>query len=240
MEYIQKDLVAFMGETTIHGIRYLAQASKVQPHIQVKSLLIKNFPFQFHFERCLWCIGFALIIHTMRSDIMNYLDDIKFNPIQTTVSLVPIDQVPFPAVIIDAGDPVDPYGYIKQSKDMVTMSDIRETNPDALEEVLDAIYYKAFKLLSADVARYLEDLGRESVQELRHMGFTFFNGAEVGTLNGRMQLLQEYFWDLNRRPLADTGQNFRQSWNVQYQSIISRDLLHIRSSCMNTLKRSGR
>ena len=46
------------------------------------------------------------------------------NPIVTSISIRPIGQVPFPAVVVDLGDSVDPMGFVRASQNMVDESNI--------------------------------------------------------------------------------------------------------------------
>ena len=47
----------------------------------------------------------------------------QVNTQRTDIRLRPSSEVPFPAVIINAGGAVDPMGYVRHSKDIVTDSE---------------------------------------------------------------------------------------------------------------------
>ena len=68
----------------------------------------------------------GLVAYSLTSDVTAHVRDLVHNPVAVDVTLVPGDKVAFPAVIVDLGDAVDPLGYVKQSKDMVTMEDLEE------------------------------------------------------------------------------------------------------------------
>ena len=54
----------------------------------------------------------------------SYKKALEESPIETSISLRPVDEVPFPAIIIDVGDSVDPLGFVRASHNMVNESNI--------------------------------------------------------------------------------------------------------------------
>ena len=46
--------------------------------------------------------------------------------IAESIRLIPAEEVPFPTVLVDAGDNLDPMGYVKAAKSMVGEEDIDE------------------------------------------------------------------------------------------------------------------
>ena len=65
----------------------------------------------------------SLVVPNLYLEILDIVHLSAQREIVTMVGLRPIDEVPFPAVIIDNGRPQDPMGYIKHSKDIVTEED---------------------------------------------------------------------------------------------------------------------
>ena len=57
----------------------------------------------------------ATVLYNLSGDIGKVLE---VSNLHTDISLVPINEVPFPAIIVDLGGEVDPVGYISTSKDI--------------------------------------------------------------------------------------------------------------------------
>ena len=63
----------------------------------------------------MWAVHIVLVFYALFSDINKALD---VGGLETDIRLVPIDMVPFPAIIVDLCGEVDPVGYIAASKDI--------------------------------------------------------------------------------------------------------------------------
>ena len=46
--------------------------------------------------------------------------------IVTRIGLRPEGDVPFPGLVVNVGRPIDPLGFVRKSKDMVTWEDLQE------------------------------------------------------------------------------------------------------------------
>ena len=57
------------------------------------------------------------------NSVLETLRNFSLNKIQTTISLMPIEDVPFPLVILDAGLDPDPMGFVKKSRNMLNEED---------------------------------------------------------------------------------------------------------------------
>ena len=51
-------------------------------------------------------------------EIQKYINDLRNTPIANTIDLRRVENVPFPAVILNIGDSVDPLGFVKASRNM--------------------------------------------------------------------------------------------------------------------------
>ena len=69
---------------------------------------------------------FVLAVYKLSTDILAHLNGIKGDEIETNIRLWPIDLVPFPAIIISSGEPIDPLGYVRNSHNIVNASEIKE------------------------------------------------------------------------------------------------------------------
>ena len=69
---------------------------------------------------------FVLAVYKLTTDVLGHLNGIKENEVETNLRLWPIDLVPFPAIIISSGEPIDPLGYVRHSHNMVNASEIKE------------------------------------------------------------------------------------------------------------------
>ena len=89
----------YMRDSTIHGVRYISHGSKAAGEV---------------FS---WACVFAFIIYNLVVDIGRvYRRD---NVIATNIIVRPIEEVPFPAIVIDVGEPIDPLGIVRKSSNVV-------------------------------------------------------------------------------------------------------------------------
>ena len=70
----------------------------------------------------MWIFFLSLILTKFADDIASYQKSLVESPIDTSISLRPIDLVPFPAVTVDVGDSIDPLGFVRASQNMVDES----------------------------------------------------------------------------------------------------------------------
>ena len=80
--------------------------------------------FQSHLERLAWIIAFTAVSLMSYNHLSLTFDLSGSIEAKTVISLKSADKVPFPAVIIGLGEPVDPAGFLKQSKSAVVESDV--------------------------------------------------------------------------------------------------------------------
>ena len=64
-----------------------------------------------------------MVTYAIVSNVRQFLSEMRINPIQTTLSLTPIDEVPFPTVVLDAGSIVDPMSFIRNSQNLMKDED---------------------------------------------------------------------------------------------------------------------
>ena len=67
-------------------------------------------------EQLAWTLALALVAILLYQEISSYFAFITDNPVVTSVSLRPAGEVAFPAVVVDAGDAVDPLGFVRASR----------------------------------------------------------------------------------------------------------------------------
>ena len=78
-------------------------------------MILKCNAFQTVFEKIIWIVLIVLVLYSLSTDIRSALE---IGALETDISLVPIDEIPFPAIIVDLSGEVDPVGYIAASKDI--------------------------------------------------------------------------------------------------------------------------
>ena len=88
----------------------------------------------------MWIFFLSVIVGSFFSDVDRNQRFLRENPIDTTISLRPMEEVPFPAIIIDVGDPVDPMGYVRASHNMVEESKIPRKGKQLLGKRGGGIY----------------------------------------------------------------------------------------------------
>ena len=92
-----------------------------------QSSYIRPFSFQFLFERILWLFILTLILATMQNHLVSvwksHSDSAR---ITTSIGLRAEKEVPFPALTINVGRPVDPLGFVRRSKTMVSATEVNE------------------------------------------------------------------------------------------------------------------
>ena len=99
---VKSNFCTYLRETTVHGFRYVADGKNC-------------------FERLFW-IGFIsagfigsgyMLIQSMNESYCN--------PILTTIDTTSVKNVPFPAITVDAGKMLNPWGYVEKIGDLVQM-----------------------------------------------------------------------------------------------------------------------
>ena len=58
-------------------------------------------------EKLFWVLSISVVSCAIWSLSDDYLTGLRENPITTSVSLVPVDSVAFPAVVVNAGEELD-------------------------------------------------------------------------------------------------------------------------------------
>ena len=79
---------------------------------------------QFIVERLMWLAAISFVLYLMQDTVKLSLAHYSVNRIRTVLSLVPIEEVPFPLVVIDAGEDPDPMGFVRRSQNMVGEEDV--------------------------------------------------------------------------------------------------------------------
>ena len=123
---------SYLSETTVHGFRYLVVS---------KSAL----------ERLFWSAwlvaGFSGCYFMVSQSIAEY----EANPILTTVDTGSIKAIPFPAVTVDAGDVIDPWGFVTKAFNQVKFECYDDpANCSNTSEIRDRVRF----LIRAVVDRY--------------------------------------------------------------------------------------
>ncbi len=94
---------AYLHETTIHGFRYLAP-----DEIGSRNLL------EFFF----WVSGIVAAFAATTLMLYQSFDEGRKFPILTTVDTINVNKVPFPAITVDAGEVVNPWGHAERLIDL--------------------------------------------------------------------------------------------------------------------------
>ena len=79
---------------------------------------------QWFIERIFWALILILCVVVLYQGNISYFNKLKSDPIETAIDLVPMEMVPFPVVIVNTGDSLDPLGYLRKSGDLHTEEDI--------------------------------------------------------------------------------------------------------------------
>ena len=59
-----------------------------------------------------------MVVLLLYREIDAYFAHVARNPVETSVSLRAAEEVPFPAVVLDMGDAVDPLGFVRASRNV--------------------------------------------------------------------------------------------------------------------------
>ena len=73
-------------------------------------------------EKLFWATGILLSLLAIGTLSKSFTDYTRENPIATSIRLIPIESVPFPAIIVDPGE-ADRMAVLKKSRSMVTEQD---------------------------------------------------------------------------------------------------------------------
>ena len=91
-----KYVKSYFSETTVHGFRYVAEGRTAA-------------------EKLLWVIFIAFAATCAGTLIERSLSENRNNPIITILNVVPVAEVPFPAVTVDGGQTFDPAGIVRKA-----------------------------------------------------------------------------------------------------------------------------
>ena len=72
----------------------------------------------------MWLAVLLLVASNLFVEIRDIIGLASHSRIATKIGLRPVQEVPFPAIIIDFGRPADPMGYLKYTRDIVEAKDI--------------------------------------------------------------------------------------------------------------------
>lgn len=80
----------------------------------------------------MWLSTLALLIYSLTTELLGSFQASKEaeNEIDTSISLQPIGEVDFPSVVISSGGPIDPLGFVTNTKNMVTEEELPERGKD--------------------------------------------------------------------------------------------------------------
>ena len=128
---IGSHVVQYMDESTLHGISYIATASKVSiSFLNVfftywySKLFVLCKPLQFLIERTFWVSTFILVLVSLSNELANVFHAAQELKLVTSISLKPIDEVPFPTLVLSSGGPIDPLGFVANSQNLVLEDDL--------------------------------------------------------------------------------------------------------------------
>lgn len=164
---------------------------------------------------------------------------------ETVISLRPLEQVPFPAVILNLGGSIDPMGYVRNSGDAVKEEDFPEQGieerPSAfrvflmlltsfaeMKDLKEVIFYEVYKLLWQDIQRFLLSDKESLLEGILRKGLI---ALEVSTLRNvpagnRVQFLEKYVSELERRTRADLVEIFFELFCLKQQLYLSSPSAH--------------
>ena len=79
-------------------------------------------------ERVLWCLIFVGALYGLSHHLSDAFKENRKSQgsIVTRIGLRTEGDVPFPGLVINVGRPIDPLGFVRKSKDMVTWEDLQE------------------------------------------------------------------------------------------------------------------
>ena len=66
------------------------------------------------------------MIYSLVTELTNVFKSDQEKQVTTSISLIPIDQVPFPTIVLSAGGPINPLGFVTHSHNLVTEADLQE------------------------------------------------------------------------------------------------------------------
>ena len=97
---VATNLNSYLQETTIHGFRYLSDYKNT-------------------FEFLFWILSIAAGFYVTAYMVLQSVNENYENPILTTVDTTSVKHVPFPAITVDAGGILDPWGYTVKSMNLL-------------------------------------------------------------------------------------------------------------------------
>ena len=98
-----------------------------QPDLDLPSRYLSAKSSGLECERLTWllCISFTVCVICLLSD--QYLSGLRANRFQYSVETIPIEDVPRPAIVVGAGDTLNPFGFVEKHRDSVGLADFDVT-----------------------------------------------------------------------------------------------------------------
>ena len=95
----------FLTQTSLHGFKHIAETSNDA------------------FERTSWILTMVTMSVLLTLWVHSFLQGYISEPFESGIGLVPLSEVPYPAIVIDAGQALDHMSFIEQSGDFVKPED---------------------------------------------------------------------------------------------------------------------
>ena len=99
----------FLGQSSIHGLVYISSGNSTCGKIT-------------------WILAVILSLLIAGYMIQAGLNEAKTNPLSTSIELVPVSEVPFPAITINTDQDVNPWGFLESTMNRLAFDDKYEWN----------------------------------------------------------------------------------------------------------------
>ena len=174
--------------------------------------------FKFHVERGLWVTVVVLTVASMLHHLSAMWSEHRENhQIVTRVQLRPAEEVPFPTLTLSVGDPVDPLGFVRNTKSVLKDSDLNGTD---MHEMKDAIFRKVYVALSSELKWFLER-NKDVARNLTLQGLAALTSIDalwrLHLEGGRIGVLRAYVDGLSKRSGEEIVGNFLDILGMKFE-----------------------
>ena len=91
-----------------------------------------------HGERLFWISVLCVVFYNAYVDLYVLFGLFQRNSVSDSIHLRPMDQVPFPAVIINTGGPINPMGFVENSFEVVSEQELLQEGVPVVVVFLNA------------------------------------------------------------------------------------------------------
>ncbi len=166
-----------MHKSTVHGFQYLAPFNKTDEQVTISNGSL--------YQRFFWLCTITVAFGFSGYILYHSYKEANDSPIITTVDSVPIQKVPFPAVTINAGRVLNPWGFVEKVFSLVDYEcyDTPYNCPESKEKVRKDLHFLFKDIMHKFFKTLLDkwkDMSLSELEEIRETNIWNRSTGRVG------------------------------------------------------------